>query len=59
MTLHRDGYSEGGISAKLRYSKSAVHNATVNFNTDGTFRDGKRSGRMETRHEALTNVLMQ
>lgn len=45
VTLHGEGYTERDISAKLRYSKTAVHNAIVKFNTDGTFRDSKRSGR--------------
>ena len=45
VTLHGGGYTERDNSAKLRYSKTAVHNAIVKFNTDGTFRDSKRSGR--------------
>ncbi|KAI0243406.1 hypothetical protein LSAT2_008620 [Lamellibrachia satsuma] len=45
VTLHGERYKEIDISAKLRYSKTAVRNAIVKFNTDGTFRDNKRSGR--------------
>ena len=44
-TLHGEGYSERDIAAKLRRSNTAVHNAVVKFNADGTFHDRKRSGR--------------
>ena len=54
VTLHGEGYTERDISAKLRYSKTAVHNAIVKFNTDGTFRDSKRSGRPRKLRSGMT-----
>ena len=44
VTLHGEGYTERDIAAKLRCSKSAVHNAIVTFNADGSFYDRERSG---------------
>ena len=45
VTLHQEGYSERMISERTQVSKTAVHNAVVKFNTDGTFHDKKRCGR--------------
>ena len=39
--LPGERYTEIIISAKLRYSITAVHNAIIKCNTDGTFRDRK------------------
>ena len=44
-SLRKEEYIERGIAAKLRCSKTPVHNTIVKFNADGTFRDRKRSGR--------------
>ena len=40
VTLRR--YTERDTAAKLRCSKTAVHNATVEFNADGRFHDRKK-----------------
>ncbi|KAK6173376.1 hypothetical protein SNE40_016841 [Patella caerulea] len=45
VTLKEEGYSIRNIARRLRISKTAVHNAVLKFNTDGNFRDRKRSGR--------------
>ena len=39
VTLRGEGYTERDTAAKLRSSKTAVHNAIVKFNADGTFQD--------------------
>ena len=44
-TLHGEGYTERDIAAKVRCSKTAVHNAIDKINADGTFHDTKRSCR--------------
>ena len=45
VTLHGEGYAERDIAPKLQCSKTAVHNAIVKFNVDGTFHDREMSGR--------------
>ena len=45
VALHKEGYSERLISEKMKYSKSAVHNAVVKFQNTGSYSTGKKSGR--------------
>ena len=45
VTLYGEGYTERDIAAKLRCSKTAVHNAIIKSSVDSTFRDRKTSGR--------------
>ena len=45
ITLHGEGYTAGDTAAKLRCSKTTVHNTIVICNADGLFYDKKRSGR--------------
>ena len=45
MSLHQEGYSERAISEKLKFSKTAIHNAIVKFFNSGSYSDSKRSGR--------------
>ena len=61
VTLRGEGNTERDISVKLRYSKTAVHNAIVKFNTGGTFRDSKRSGRPRktTLRDAVRRIVMR
>jgi len=43
--LHEKGYSERQISEKLKFSKTAIHQAVTRFKTFGSFQDSSRAGR--------------
>ena len=43
-TLYGEGYTERDFAAKLRCSKTAVHNAIIEFKADDMFHDRKMSG---------------
>jgi len=42
--LHEKGYSERQISEKLKFSKTAIHQAVTRFKTFGSFQDLSRAG---------------
>ena len=44
-TLNKEGYSGWQIPKKLKFSKTAVHQAIVKFQNFGSFQDLLRSGR--------------
>ena len=54
VTLCGGGYTERDIGAKLRCSKTAVHNYIVIFAADSTFHDRKRSMHWEYRSMGQT-----
>jgi len=39
VTLHEEEYSERHISEKVKFSKTAIHQAVVKFKTFGSFQD--------------------
>ena len=45
ITLHMKGLSERKISAKLKVSKTAVHQSIKKFEQHGSYKDLPRSGR--------------
>ena len=45
VTLHEEGYSERQILNRVKFSKTAVHQAIVKFRNCGSFQDLHRSGR--------------
>ena len=46
LTLREEGYTKRAISAQLKCSKNAVHNAIVKFKCDRIYTNRKRSGRL-------------
>ena len=45
VTLHEEGYSERQISNRVKFCKTAVHQAIVKFRNCGSFQDLHRCGR--------------
>ena len=61
VTLCGGGYTERDIAAKLRCSKTAVHNIIVKFTADSTFHDRKRTGRptMQWEDRSMRETVMR
>ena len=43
--FHKKGYSERQLSEKLKFSKTAIHQAVARFKTFGSIQDLSRAGR--------------
>jgi len=45
LILYEEGYTERQISDKLKFSKTAIHQAVARFKRFGSFQDLSRTGR--------------